>query len=209
MSETKKRILTSVAMVAVIVAAALLGYVQWLAVAVAVGMGLEVIKCKIQSKKKWGFPAHLFLFFYYILFVYGAYSVGNDPMALLIIFIIIAMSDIGAWFFGTLIGGDKMWERLSHGKTWSGQIAGIMCGTLAGTLAMYMLTDFIAMPTSIYYIFYGMGVALLSQYGDLAASAIKRNLGIKDFGKYLPGHGGLMDRFDGWIFIVPIIWLTA
>jgi phosphatidate cytidylyltransferase len=55
----------------------------------------------------------------------------------------------------------------------------------------------------------GIGVALLSQYGDLAASGIKRKLGVKDFGNILPGHGGLTDRFDGWIFVLPIIWLAT
>ena len=54
----------------------------------------------------------------------------------------------------------------------------------------------------------GISVALLSQYGDLTASWIKRRMGIKDFGNILPGHGGLLDRFDGWIYVLPIIWLV-
>jgi phosphatidate cytidylyltransferase len=55
----------------------------------------------------------------------------------------------------------------------------------------------------------GIAVSLLSQYGDLAASAIKRKLGAKDFGNILPGHGGLADRFDGWIFVLPVAWLAT
>ena len=54
----------------------------------------------------------------------------------------------------------------------------------------------------------GISVALLSQYGDLTASWIKRKFGVKDFSNTLPGHGGLLDRFDGWIYVLPITWLA-
>jgi phosphatidate cytidylyltransferase len=54
----------------------------------------------------------------------------------------------------------------------------------------------------------GISVSLLSQYGDIAASALKRKLGVKDFGNLLPGHGGVIDRFDGWILVMPIVWLV-
>ena len=53
----------------------------------------------------------------------------------------------------------------------------------------------------------GISIALLSQYGDLTSSWVKRKLGIKDFGTILPGHGGLIDRFDGWIYVLPLVWL--
>ncbi|MFQ6704066.1 MAG: phosphatidate cytidylyltransferase, partial [Alphaproteobacteria bacterium] len=51
-----------------------------------------------------------------------------------------------------------------------------------------------------------ISVALMSQYGDLTASYIKRTLGIKDFGTIIPGHGGILDRFDGWIYVLPFVW---
>ena len=54
----------------------------------------------------------------------------------------------------------------------------------------------------------GISVALLSQYGDLTASWVKRRLGIKDFGRILPGHGGMLDRFDGWIYALVLVWLV-
>ena len=53
----------------------------------------------------------------------------------------------------------------------------------------------------------GISVSLLSQYGDLTASWIKRKMNIKDFGTLLPGHGGVLDRFDGWIYALPLVWL--
>ena len=200
MSNTAKRILTSAAMIAVIGAAAYFGLVQWLATAVAVGMAAELAICAIRAKTKPGPALSIILALYSALFILSAYTAGGMPFGLLFLLVTIAAADTGAWFFGTLIGGDKMWERISAGKTWSGQIAGIICGTLAA-----MIYSYIFLPGMLTWM--GLGVSLLSQYGDLTASAIKRKLNIKDFGKCLPGHGGLMDRFDGWIFVLPIIWL--
>ena len=54
----------------------------------------------------------------------------------------------------------------------------------------------------------GISISLLSQYGDLTASGIKRKMGLKDFGTIFPGHGGFLDRFDGWIYVLPLVWLV-
>ena len=205
MSNTAKRILTSFAMAAIAAAAAYFGLVRWLAVAIAIGMGMEVIKCAIKSKKKKLILHTLYFIPYYLLFIASAYFIGAKQWIILLLIMIISAADIGAWFFGTKIGGDKLWERVSKGKTWSGQIAGILCGTTAAVMYGLLGTDvFLA---SLMWL--GLGVSLLSQYGDLAASAVKRKLGVKDFGNILPGHGGLMDRFDGWLFVLPIIWLAT
>lgn len=131
-------------------------------------------------------------------------SVGSRPWIILLLLLIISAADIGAWFFGKLLGGDKMWENISAHKTWSGQIAGILCGTAAALMYGLLGTDTF-MPQLMWI---GISVALLSQYGDLTASWVKRRMGIKDFGNILPGHGGLLDRFDGWIYVLPIIWLV-
>ena len=130
--------------------------------------------------------------------------VGSRPWIVLLLLMIICAADIGAWLFGRLIGGDKMWERLSANKTWSGQIAGVVCGTFAGV--MYGLLGADTFMPQLMWI--GISVSLLSQYGDLTASWIKRKLGIKDFGTILPGHGGVLDRFDGWIYALPLVWLV-
>jgi phosphatidate cytidylyltransferase len=131
-------------------------------------------------------------------------SVGTRPWIILLMLLIVCSADIGAWFFGRLIGGDKMWERLSANKTWAGQIAGIICGTVASIMYGLLGADMF-MPQLLWI---GMSISLMSQYGDLTASWIKRKLGIKDFGNILPGHGGILDRFDGWIYALPIVWLV-
>jgi phosphatidate cytidylyltransferase len=200
-----KRFLTSLGMAAVAAAAAYLGLIQWLAVAIAAGMGAETIKCKIKSKTKWNL-FHYFIFAVVLsVFVASAAVVGAKPWIMLLLFIIIAAADTGAWFFGKKLGRDKLWERLSPGKTWVGQIAGIACGTAAAVMYGLLGTD--VFLSSLMWI--GISVSLLSQYGDLAASALKRRFGVKDFANYLPGHGGLTDRFDGWIFVLPVVWLAT
>ena len=140
-----------------------------------------------------------------ILMLFAINSIGSKPWIVLLLLLIICAADTGAWFFGRMLGGDKMWERLSSGKTWSGQIAGILCGTFASVLYGLLGAD-VFMPQLMWI---GMSVALMSQYGDLTASWIKRQLGIKDFGTILPGHGGVLDRFDGWIYVLPIAWLAT
>jgi phosphatidate cytidylyltransferase len=201
MTNTTKRILTAFGMITAIAIAAYFGMIRWLSVAIAAGMIVEFVRNKIKTKTK----GMYLVFAYSLLFLVSAYFVSVKPWIMFLLFLIIASTDTGAWFFGKKIGGDKMWPSLSPNKTWAGQIAGIICGTSASIMYGLLGTD-VFLPSLMWI---GMGVALLSQYGDLAASAIKRKFGIKDFANYLPGHGGLLDRFDGWIFVLPIVWIAT
>lgn len=213
MSETKKRIIMGVFMALVAGAAALFQYfgmpaVRILGIALVAMMIVEFVTASIRGRAvvmRGKNPLIFGAFFaWLILMLVSINVVGARPWIILLLLLIISAADIGAWFFGRLIGGDKMWERLSSGKTWSGQIAGILCGTGASVLYGLLGTD-IFMPQLMWI---GISVALMSQYGDLTASWIKRKLGIKDFGNLLPGHGGFLDRFDGWIYVLPIIWFV-
>lgn len=212
MSNTSKRILVGAIMAAIAVGVGVLehlGYsaVRWLGVAVVVAMIAEYIMCLRHAPRdvvmagKWSFGGFLA---WLMLMLVAIYFVGTRPWIVLLLLLIICSADIGAWFFGRIIGGDKMWERMSAGKTWAGQIAGILCGTFAGVMYGLLGAD-VFMPQLMWI---GISVSLLSQYGDLTASWIKRKLGIKDFGTMLPGHGGVLDRFDGWIYALPIVWLV-
>jgi phosphatidate cytidylyltransferase len=174
--------------------------VRFAAAAVAIVMFAEFLyqagKRKTNCLSR---PYFLLTSFYLILFILSAWFVGARPLEMLLILVVVVAADTGGWFFGPRIGGAKMWPELSPKKTWAGQIAGVICGGLAA----YALTrvSFMVLP--------GIAIALLAQYGDLAASAVKRKLGIKDFGGILPGHGGIADRFDGWLFILPIAWILG
>lgn len=212
MSNTLQRIIVGVIMALVATAAAVGEYyglhtVRYLGILVVLGMILEMILAtarvphdELKKNKNWlvygGFMVWLFVM------LAAINTVGARPWIILLLLLVISGADIGAWFFGRLLGGDKMWERLSAHKTWSGQIAGILCGTFMSILYGLLGTDTF-MPQLMWI---GISVALLSQYGDLTASWIKRRMGIKDFGNILPGHGGMLDRFDGWIYALPLVW---
>ncbi|MDR0741158.1 MAG: phosphatidate cytidylyltransferase [Rickettsiales bacterium] len=228
MSDTTKRLLTAAVMCLVAFAACVGQYfsfkyfdVRVLLWCIVIMMGMEWIdkvfgvdtrsfwakrknpreKTHLPAWRRWmGFAGIA-----YFIFIMGpaADSVGSRPWIVLLLLLIISFADIGAWFFGRLIGGDKMWVRLSAGKTWSGQIAGILCGTFAAV--MYGLLGIDSFLPQLLWI--GISISLMSQYGDLTASWVKRKIGIKDFGNTLPGHGGVIDRFDGWIYVLPIVWL--
>jgi len=214
MKNTTKRIIGGIAIAAIIGLIALLQHfglpaVRWASVIVALGMIVEMVlaikrapRDLIKKDRNW---IALFGFLGWLVVVMmSAYAVGARPWIMLLLLMIICSADIAAWFFGNLFGGDKMWERLSPHKTWAGQIAGILCGTFASVLYGLLGTDTF-MPQLLWI---GISVALLSQYGDLTSSWIKRRLKLKDFGNIIPGHGGFIDRFDGWIYALPIIWFV-
>ncbi|WP_428033061.1 phosphatidate cytidylyltransferase [Ancylobacter sp.] len=104
-------------------------------------------------------------------------------------------TDIAAYFCGRLIGGAKLWPRVSPNKTWSGAIGGTLTGMLAGMATLYVAgieSALLAAPVALL-------CSLASQAGDLFESAMKRHFGMKDSSQLIPGHGGLMDRLDGFI----------
>lgn len=210
-NDTKKRVITSVILASIFIAVAIPEYIWhvhticWAGLVIGIVMLYEFFSSVLLKNKVFLNKTAFWLFAgLLVLFTTSAFFVGQRPWIMLLLLLTIACADIGAWFFGGLFGGDKMWERLSPKKTWSGQIAGIICGTI-GCVAYGLLGADTFMPQLLWI---GISVSLLSQYGDITASWIKRQIGIKDFGYILPGHGGLLDRFDGWLYILPLIWLV-
>lgn len=112
--------------------------------------------------------------------------------------------DTCAYCVGMLIGKHKMTPVLSPKKSVEGAVGGVVGAALLGVLFAWLTKGDMAA----YAIICGAG-ALISMVGDLAASAIKRNQGIKDYGKLIPGHGGILDRFDSVIFTAPIIYYLS
>lgn len=133
--------------------------------------------------------------------------------AILIWLIIIGAwgSDTCAYCVGSLIGKRKILPNLSPKKSLEGCIGGVIGAALLGLLyATIMKSNIegVQNPQFAYAIICGAS-SVISQLGDLAASAIKRNHKIKDYGKLLPGHGGVLDRFDSIIFVAPIVYYLA
>ena len=107
--------------------------------------------------------------------------------------LIVVASDVLGYFAGRLIGGPKFWPSISPKKTWSGTIAGWIGAALVGLA--FMGAD----GAGIGIVGVSIMLAMAAQMGDIAESAIKRRLGVKDSSHLIPGHGGVMDRFDGMV----------
>lgn len=112
--------------------------------------------------------------------------------------LIVIGSDIGGYFAGRIIGGPKFWPRVSPKKTWSGTVAGWM---LAGVVG-YVFMDILG--AGAWLIAVSVLLAFAGQLGDIAESAIKRHVGVKDSSALIPGHGGVLDRFDAMIAVTVV-----
>ena len=114
-------------------------------------------------------------------------------MAVLFVITAVAFTDIGAYFSGRLIGGPKLWPRISPNKTWAGLGGGVTAAAVVGAASALFVAGANAWHLSVL----GAALALVAQAGDLAESALKRHFGAKDASQLIPGHGGFMDRVDG------------
>lgn len=112
---------------------------------------------------------------------------------------VVVATDIGAYFAGRTIGGPKLAPRVSPAKTWSGLAGGVACATCAGVAAVAVLGGtgypLVAALSGV--------LAVVAQIGDLVESALKRHFGAKDAGNLIPGHGGVLDRLDGFLTVAP------
>jgi phosphatidate cytidylyltransferase len=118
-------------------------------------------------------------------------------VALILILLVVWVSDIGGYFAGRGIGGPKLWPRVSPKKTWAGAIGGFLASlVVAAGFALLGLAK--AGPVLVL----GAALSVASQLGDLFESAVKRRFGVKDSSHLIPGHGGLMDRLDGYVAAV-------
>ncbi len=111
------------------------------------------------------------------------------------------ISDTGAYFVGLAIGRHKLWPRISPQKTWEGSVGGLVTGVL-GTMLIACLID---VP-----LWHGAAVGalipIITPFGDFAVSMIKRQVGVKDSGSLIPGHGGMLDRLDSLLFSAVVVY---
>ena len=120
-------------------------------------------------------------------------------VVLIWLLLIVWATDIAGILAGKAIGGPKLWPRISPNKTWSGAVAGVVAAAIVGAITAGLrekATLGIMIPLSI-------GLSVISQFGDLAESAVKRYYGVKDTGNLIPGHGGILDRIDGLLLVLP------
>jgi len=120
------------------------------------------------------------------------------------------ITDAGAYFIGVLFGKRKAFPLVSPKKTIEGCIGGLVIGTLSMVIyGLIVVTTTRHIVVFWALILYGVIGAILTELGDLAFSLIKREYNIKDYGKLLPGHGGMLDRFDSMVFTAPAIYLLV
>lgn len=112
-------------------------------------------------------------------------------------------NDTGAYLFGVKLGKHRLFERHSPKKSWEGFIGGIFTSVLVGYIISYYFTDY----AFYHWLIMAFIISCFGTLGDLVESMFKRSIEIKDSGKILPGHGGLLDRFDGLLLSAPVIFV--
>lgn len=141
------------------------------------------------------------------IFFYSAVEIRQWPQGLAaLIFVMLGctINDVAAYFVGKAFGTHKLAPTISPGKTVEGGLGGMICSVILMSLfaLLYSRWAEAAMQYG-WLILYLFLASVIGQFGDLAMSTIKRTVGIKDFGKILPGHGGILDRFDSFLFVAP------
>lgn len=142
--------------------------------------------------------------FYLVATFACALQLGKTPGALMMAFLIIWCGDSGAYFVGKGIGAHKLYPLISPKKTVEGSVGGLLASVAVAYGMQSTLLPDLSTQTLI---LAALGGGALGQVGDLVESAIKRSADVKDSGNLLPGHGGMLDRLDGFLFAVPLFAL--
>ena len=131
------------------------------------------------------------------------YTFADGPCLLLAMFIMIWLSDTGAYLVGSMIGRHKMIPRVSPGKTWEGFAGGVLFAIGSAFVFKYCFPCCYSSISIVALCGMGLVVSLFATWGDLVESLIKRTLGVKDSGSIMPGHGGILDRIDSLLLVIP------
>lgn len=175
------------------------GWLFW--ILVAVFFGLAQYELYWLMRKIEGLPMLYPAVFVYLCVCFAAFLMvgsGRNAEALVLMVMVIA-SDVGAYFFGKLIGGPKMAKRISPNKTWAGLVGAVLCPALV----LFCYESFahwnhesLHWGILLTYLIFGGIIGLSGQAGDILVSLLKRMAKVKDTGTLLPGHGGALDRID-------------
>lgn len=181
-------------------------------------LGLLALLARSTREKSWAMAG----FLYAVVLALVPPIVREHPhlglAGLLWMFAVVWATDIAAYFAGRALGGPKLMPKVSPKKTWSGFLGGLLAAALAGFLVAWGVQRLGLMPPFSLrnVVLLSIAASIASQLGDLGESALKRRFGVKDSSHLIPGHGGVMDRLDGFWAVALILgitlfvlWLTA
>ena len=148
---------------------------------------------------------------YYLFDAFGSMPGEKGSFVMTLWFILMVWSvDIGGYVIGLSLRGPKLAPRISPNKTWSGLIGGVILAVAISFIYMYVAKNIFGLPLpmseQLKFAQLGAMIAFVAQIGDLVESAIKRHLNIKDSSSLIPGHGGVLDRFDSFIYTAPVFY---
>jgi phosphatidate cytidylyltransferase len=160
-------------------------------------LGVIAVAFRSSTPRSWAIGGFLYAAAAQVSSIMVRLDQSEGFLALVFIFLVVWCTDIGGYFAGRAIGGPKLWPRVSPNKTWAGAVGGFVLSLLvAGGLAMNGFGRIGPL------LLIAGALSVASQLGDLLESAIKRRFGVKDSSHIIPGHGGLMDRLDGFVAAV-------
>jgi phosphatidate cytidylyltransferase len=157
-------------------------------------------KPHIEHEKVYWIHVLLYTVLPVIIALYCVIWMAESTRFLLYILLMIWMSDSAAYFTGSLWGKHKLFEKISPKKTWEGFLGAGICTILTGIL-LWKLTNDLNLAR---WIIMAVWIWVAGTFGDLYESSIKRHFGVKDSGHFLPGHGGFLDRFDSFLFVISV-----
>lgn len=128
---------------------------------------------------------------------------GYTPLFIMAIFVFVWLNDTGAYVVGSMIGKRKLFERISPKKSWEGFFGGLLFALLASQAFAWYAPE----VSRLNWLGLALTVVLFGTWGDLIESLLKRTLGVKDSGHVLPGHGGMLDRFDSVLLAIPASYI--
>jgi phosphatidate cytidylyltransferase len=166
---------------------------------VVLGVGLVVVAAIAPERRNWAATGFLYAAAAQIASVLLRLDPVKGFAALMFVLLIVWVTDSGGYFAGRGIGGPKLWPRVSPKKTWAGAIGGLAASVAVA--AGFVLFDLGRMGPLL---LISGALSVVSQLGDLFESAVKRRFGVKDSSHIIPGHGGLMDRLDGFVAVVVV-----
>lgn len=174
------------------------------AITVLLSYFLLRLTIQLYNKKESPINSLAYSIFAFIYITVPMLSMGaiymQSQTLLLLIFVMIWLNDTGAFLVGCTIGKHRLFERISPKKSWEGFWGGMLFSVLSGVGYYYFIDQ---TNVVLFYIILGVVVSIFATFGDLVESMFKRSIGVKDSGNLIPGHGGILDRIDSLLFVLP------